>query len=474
MSELLALVDLEGARDRRIGGYSKGMLQRIGLAQALIQEPRLVILDEPTAGVDPVGSRQIRDLILKLRERGITVFLCSHLLEQVQEVCDHVGIIFQGRMIQRGTSRGADRHRGPDRNRAARRQPGVDGADHRAGGEARRARPWCAPANPAPRWNACSCAKSAKKNDEHPPSIPRSRGSHCSRILIIATHAFTQLARMKVFYFLAIFAVIAIASNFFDLPQHEGPESVGANVLSSIKSWSLGAMTLFSVVLSVVATALLLPKDVEDRTLYTILAKPVPRLDYLAGKLLGVLLLVFVSLALMDVLMTVVLQIRTAMVVAQQEAMATALGWHAGRDRLAARRKPWPTGRIWSLQGAVFAVFLRASIMASLALLISTFSTSTLFTTIVSFLIYFIGHFQADARDFYLQAGQAGEGGLARAVSLLVSLVLPDFQLFNVIDAVIEGQAMPLLVLGKLTLVGGYYALFFTIASWFIFADKEF
>ena len=102
VSELLAMVDLEDARDRRIGGYSKGMLQRIGLAQALVQEPRLVILDEPTAGVDPIGSRQIRDLIFKLRERGITVFLCSHLLEQVQEVCDHVGIIFRGRMVKEG------------------------------------------------------------------------------------------------------------------------------------------------------------------------------------------------------------------------------------------------------------------------------------------------------------------------------------------------------------------------------------
>lgn len=102
VGELLALVDLEGARDRRIGGYSKGMLQRIGLAQALVQEPRLVILDEPTAGVDPVGSRQIRDLIFKLRERGITVFLCSHLLEQVQEVCDHVGIIFRGKIVRAG------------------------------------------------------------------------------------------------------------------------------------------------------------------------------------------------------------------------------------------------------------------------------------------------------------------------------------------------------------------------------------
>ena len=102
VAELLELVDLTGARDRRVGGYSKGMLQRIGLAQALVQEPRLVILDEPTAGVDPAGSRQIRDLILKLRARGITVFLCSHLLEQVQEVCDHVGIILNGRLVREG------------------------------------------------------------------------------------------------------------------------------------------------------------------------------------------------------------------------------------------------------------------------------------------------------------------------------------------------------------------------------------
>ena len=300
-----------------------------------------------------------------------------------------------------------------------------------------------------------------------------SRGSHVSRIWVIARHAFTQLVRMKVFYFLAVFAVIAIGSNFFDLPQHEGPEAMGVNVLRSIKSWSLGTMTLFSVVLSIVATALLLPKDVEDRTLYTILAKPVPRIDYLAGKLLGVLLLVFVSLALMDVLMTAVLQIRSSMVMAQQLETAQALGWP--QDAIDSLRvETLAQGPSWSLQGAVFAVFLRASIMASLALLISTFSTSTLFTTIISFLIYFIGHFQADARDVYLQAGQAGEGVFARFASLAVSLVLPDFQSFNVIDAVIEGQAMPLLILGKLTLIGLYYALFFTLASWFIFAEKEF
>ena len=101
-AELLALVGLEDAADRRVGGYSKGMLQRIGLAQALIQEPRRLVLDEPTAGVDPAGSREIRDLILRLKARGITVMLCSHLLSQVQEICDRIGIMHHGELVREG------------------------------------------------------------------------------------------------------------------------------------------------------------------------------------------------------------------------------------------------------------------------------------------------------------------------------------------------------------------------------------
>ena len=103
IGELLELVGLQDARNRRLKGFSKGMLQRIGLAQAMVQDPRLLILDEPTAGVDPTGSREIRDLILELKERGITVFLCSHLLEQVQQVCDRVGIINEGVLVKEGS-----------------------------------------------------------------------------------------------------------------------------------------------------------------------------------------------------------------------------------------------------------------------------------------------------------------------------------------------------------------------------------
>ncbi len=100
--ELLELVGLTNARDRRLRTYSKGMLQRIGLAQALIHEPKLVVLDEPTAGVDPAGSRDIRNLIIDLKQRGITVLLSSHLLAQAQEICDRVGILADGVLVREG------------------------------------------------------------------------------------------------------------------------------------------------------------------------------------------------------------------------------------------------------------------------------------------------------------------------------------------------------------------------------------
>ncbi len=102
INELLALVGLEIHRHRRLAGYSKGMLQRIGLAQALVHDPGLLLLDEPTAGVDPIGSMEIRDLILKLKKMGKTILLCSHLLDQVQDVCDRVGILHYGKMVLEG------------------------------------------------------------------------------------------------------------------------------------------------------------------------------------------------------------------------------------------------------------------------------------------------------------------------------------------------------------------------------------
>jgi ABC-2 type transport system ATP-binding protein len=98
--ELLALVGLSDAAQRHLSTYSKGMLQRIGLAQALINEPALVFLDEPTSGLDPLGRRMVRDIIRHLRERGTTVFLNSHLLSEVEITCTRVAFVAAGRVRQ--------------------------------------------------------------------------------------------------------------------------------------------------------------------------------------------------------------------------------------------------------------------------------------------------------------------------------------------------------------------------------------
>jgi ABC-2 type transport system ATP-binding protein len=103
IGEALELVGLADRRQSRLSQFSKGMQQRIGLAQALLHEPDLVILDEPTSALDPIGRRQVRDIILHLKERGATVFLNSHLLSEIEMTCDHVAILNRGRLVREGT-----------------------------------------------------------------------------------------------------------------------------------------------------------------------------------------------------------------------------------------------------------------------------------------------------------------------------------------------------------------------------------
>ncbi len=102
IDKLIKLVKLEGARKRQLREYSKGMTRRIGLAQALINEPDLILLDEPTSGLDPIGTREMKDWILELRDQGKTIVMCSHLLADVQDVCDRIAILHQGELKELG------------------------------------------------------------------------------------------------------------------------------------------------------------------------------------------------------------------------------------------------------------------------------------------------------------------------------------------------------------------------------------
>jgi ABC-2 type transport system ATP-binding protein len=96
------MVGLNWARRRQLREYSKGMTRRIGLAQALINDPELILLDEPTSGLDPIGTREMKDLILRLRDQGKTILMSSHLLPDVQDVCDRIAILHQGELKELG------------------------------------------------------------------------------------------------------------------------------------------------------------------------------------------------------------------------------------------------------------------------------------------------------------------------------------------------------------------------------------
>lgn len=294
-----------------------------------------------------------------------------------------------------------------------------------------------------------------------------------ARIFIIASHTFTQLVRMKVFYFLAVFAVFMIAASLFEMPYSRTTEDSAEQELIILKSTAMGSMAMFSMLFAIASTALLIPKDLEDRTLYTILSKPVPRLDYLLGKLAGVLLLVAVSLLLMDALLSAILYFRTDGLIATEIAKGTAQGWPQAYldSRIDAVSQQ---GLTWSLQAGVGAIFFKAMIMAAIALLISTFSSSTLFTIVIAVVIYFMGHFTADARDYWLHSQGTNVSTHMKLATQSIALIFPDFQLYNIIDASIEGKQIESGIFNRLAVLTLFYTGIYSVLSWFTFRKKEF
>jgi hypothetical protein len=305
------------------------------------------------------------------------------------------------------------------------------------------------------------------------PDIPRPAARRhirfsLSRILTLAGGTFTQLVRMKVFYFMAIFAVAVIAASFaFSDLQTDGQ-------LKLLKDVSLASMSLFSMLFAIAGTALLIPRDMEDRTLYTILCKPVPRLEYLLGKLLGVVFLIFVSLILMDVLFSLVLYLKEHAIIAEQVAVLNERKF-ASREMLEAniasvQESMAGQGLTWNLQNGVLAIFFKAIVLTGVTLLVSTFASSTIFTIMASLAIMVIGQAQSLARDTLL--GQDASI-VPRAIGGAVSLLFPDFKGFDIVDAVVTGSAVPALVMGKMAGLTLVYLVVHLMAAYVIFSDKE-
>jgi ABC-2 type transport system permease protein len=307
-------------------------------------------------------------------------------------------------------------------------------------------------------------------NPSASPAPPRLRGplASAARVLELAVQTVRQLARMKVFYFLVFFALLVIGSTLFVLRYNSFEQE-----LKLLKDFSFFGMTLFSALLAIVGTAMLLPRDVEDRTLYTILSKPVPRIEYLLGKWLGVVMLVGISLLLMNLFFSGVLYLRQSWMIAAEEAAFRAGGGgrDAGEALALVRATVAANGLTWSLQAAVLAVFLKAVVIASMALMISTFAQSSLFTMVTAAVAYFAGHLQADMREFY--ESMPATAGLAKALAGPMAVLFPDFQLFNVVDAAVAGEPIGAGVVARLALFGAGYAVVYLSVAWYVFHDKE-
>ncbi len=293
----------------------------------------------------------------------------------------------------------------------------------------------------------------------HPPHRAFSPG----RILAIASNTFLELVRQKVFYFLLIFAMVLIGSSAFMV------NFTFQEKFQVLKDVSLGAMSIFTWLLAVLCTAMLLPKDIEDRTLYTILAKPVPRLEYLIGKLLGVLGLLAASTLVMAALFAIVLYSR------QQLAIVEALSGadpNASKEQVAEMvREIKATTFTWSLIPGIVIIYLKAALFAALTLLISTFASSWIFTIVTSVAIYIIGHIQPIARDYWLT--ESGGTALTKVFLAIVSLLFPDLQLFNLVDDIVAGNAIATLLFLKTAALGVIYVLVYLFVAYFIFAKKE-
>jgi ABC-type transport system involved in cytochrome c biogenesis permease component len=313
----------------------------------------------------------------------------------------------------------------------------------------------------------------------------------CRRLGVLAGHTFTQLVRMKVLYFLLVFSLVLFVVGFVWSSVTPDAE------LKLVKDTSFGVMQIFGLLFGVVSVALLLPKDMEDRTLYTILTKPVRRYEYLLGKYLGVLGVLFLSLLIMDVLSSAVLQVKYHYAHAdgletihQMEASGKVSPEQVEESKAEMEQQLAKQGLRWDVHLAVVAIFLKISVITAVAMAISTFAGSTIFTMLAALCIYVIGHLQAGARESLMapepdhgamHAEAAGEhppaplppSVLMRLASGTVAVIFPDFQVYNVVDAVVAGKDLKAGALGKMFGLSAVYLAVYLGIAIFMFAEKE-
>lgn len=279
------------------------------------------------------------------------------------------------------------------------------------------------------------------------------------RVLAITGNTVTGLVRLKVFYGLLLFALLLIGASAFMARMTFQQE------FQVLKDVGLGAISIFTSLLAILATARLLPQEIEERTAYSVLAKPVSRFEYLAGKLFGVFLLLGVSVIAMAAMFFAVLFLREQTVLT--ETARQIAGEQSGEAMAAVRATAFDA----NLFSGITVIYVKACLLGSLTLFVSTFASSTIFTIIVMAFAYFIGHLQSVAREYWLQTNPASWS--TKTFLGLVALIFPDLQLFNLTDDIVAGNAVPLSLLLKTVAIGLFYCGFYLALAWAAFSRKE-
>ncbi len=281
------------------------------------------------------------------------------------------------------------------------------------------------------------------------------------RVVAIGRNTFTELVRQKVFYFLLLFALMVIGNSAF-LAKFSFQEE-----FQMLKDVSLGAMSVFLSLLAILATAMLLPRDIEERTIFTILSKPVPRHEYLLGKLLGVVILLTLSTLVMGALFIGVLLLREQTVIAETHRSLAG----SPTELAAALAEVGKSAFRWDLIPAMAVLLVKAVLLASLTLLISTFATSGIFAILVAASAYFIGHLQVTAREYWMSG--IGIHWWTRLFTAVIALLFPDLQAFNLTDDIVAGHALPAGIFWQTVALGGVYTAVYYAAACFFFQNRE-
>src|SRR6266513_708443 len=269
VERMLKKVGLETARKIQLRKYSKGMLQRVGLAQAILHDPQLVILDEPMSGLDPVGRREVRDIILELKREGKTVMFSTHILSDAEMLCDRVGVIVGGKLRGMGA---------PEQLVDVKTQ-GMEILFELAGQSA-----------------VPLLAKATRTGDRYRLQVPEAElygAIEQLRAGVVAWNTFREAVRDRVLYNLLFFALVMMASSII-----AGQISIGIEE-TVIVTLGLSAISLIGLLIAVFIGVGLVSKEMEKRTLYALLAKPVRRWEFLLGKFGGLVLTLAVNTAAM-------------------------------------------------------------------------------------------------------------------------------------------------------------------------------